>query len=387
MYARLSNEDEEAQIELRDSELSAIPLSSTAHLRSSNSAENGNQEKRESTSGAAATEGAGGGGEGGMTLSVLLKEDKFTVRLSDIASTTVENLKVEVEKATKVPVNLQRIIYSGRPLKPDSALLSTFKIQNESTLHLFPSVLPTAVPSTASSSSGVTAVNVEGAPYIVQYPGMMSSQPAFTHLPIHFDPYINQTSREVKLWSLILIFLSGVTLFDNFSFIVSTGRMGNDPLDALVVLMDVLCSIGGIKVGQMGLQSARTVDLHITKIYVRNLTMLGICSTLMRITWVVDKILEVKVAVEGAQNMGDGSGGSKGLNGGVDGVDDPTPQNEDLNGNVLKTFAVQAILLALICVAAWISCVYRAYRFRHAVETYQEAMGAVTNPLSQVIHV
>lgn len=60
------------------------------------------------------------------------------------------------------------------------------------------------------------------------------------NIGIHYDPQIGQSSREVKLWSLVLLFLSGMTLFNNISFFTSTGRFGSSILDGFVTLFDTV---------------------------------------------------------------------------------------------------------------------------------------------------
>ena len=41
---------------------------------------------------------------------------------------------------------------------------------------------------------------------------------------IHLDPVISQHCRDVRLWSVILVFLSSMTLFNYISYALSTGN-------------------------------------------------------------------------------------------------------------------------------------------------------------------
>ena len=55
-----------------------------------------------------------------------------------------------------------------------------------------------------------------------------------------------------------------------------------------------LCSFGGVWVGQLGLKSARSVELEEIKKYVKWLSILAFFSVTMRIAWVFDMIAQVK---------------------------------------------------------------------------------------------
>eukprot|EP01035_Chromulina_nebulosa_P028607 gene28607-37804_t len=129
-----------------------------------------------------------------LKLKVLFKEKSFDIFCAE--NVTVLQLKQEIFSQTDIPEIQQRLIFSGRQLKPDEKQLTSFKIINNSPIHLFP--LPSA-----------QAIVV---PEVV-LPG---------DNPMHFDPNISQISREVKFWCVILIFLSSFTLFNIFTFVTST---------------------------------------------------------------------------------------------------------------------------------------------------------------------
>jgi ubiquitin len=50
-------------------------------------------------------------------------------------SETIKDLKAKIQDKADIPSRHQRLVFSGRPLE-DSATLSTYNIQKESTLHL-----------------------------------------------------------------------------------------------------------------------------------------------------------------------------------------------------------------------------------------------------------
>ena len=148
-----------------------------------------------------------------FNIKVLLKESSHIFSSLKPTSTVLE-LKNAIESKFEVPPARQRLIYAGKQLKPDDKQLSFFKISNNASIHLFPIPLPTAVSVPVASESST------------QNPLQFATATAmndFHHSPIYFDPYVTQTTREVRLWCIILIFLSGMTLFNNVSYMTTTG--------------------------------------------------------------------------------------------------------------------------------------------------------------------
>lgn len=146
-----------------------------------------------------------------FNIKVLLKESSHTVSHL-LPSSTVLELKNAIDAKFEVPPARQRLIYAGKQLKPDDKQLSFFKIPDNASVHVFPIPIPTAVSVSDSSTHNplqfttATAMN------------------DFHHSPIYFDPFVTQTTREVRLWCIILIFLSGMTLFNNVSYMTTTGN-------------------------------------------------------------------------------------------------------------------------------------------------------------------
>lgn len=134
-------------------------------------------------------------------------------------SSTILHLKQEIMKQTNVDVDAQRLIFSGKALRPDESTLASFNIGPDSTVHLFPK------PANAISSSVSTSGSV-GQPEATTNPLHLPSSSADRHiLLLDDDPQLNQSASEVRLWSTILIFLSILTVFDNFNRAVATGTM------------------------------------------------------------------------------------------------------------------------------------------------------------------
>jgi hypothetical protein len=146
-------------------------------------------------------------GNGTMKLKVLCKEKVYYVRVN--GTQTIDELKGLIETVSNVAKSQQRLIYNGKLLKNNAELLNVHNISDESTLHLFPMMARTV-----SIEDGLTQpgnnVNVSN----IQ-PNLMPQNPSVV------DPTILQTLREVKLWSLILIFVSSMSLFNNVTLMES----------------------------------------------------------------------------------------------------------------------------------------------------------------------
>ena len=165
-----------------------------------------------------------------FSVKVLLKEKSYEV--GNLASdTTIGELKTAIEAVTSISPPFQRLIAAGKQLKPDTKTLAEFKIVAGASVHLFPLPPPTAAP-VATQVDGSS-----GRPISVSATAAVDGD---GHQPIHFDPEINQTAREVRLWCLILMFLSGMTLFNNLSYMSATGKLGAGTLDAFVTIIDTV---------------------------------------------------------------------------------------------------------------------------------------------------
>jgi len=305
-----------------------------------------------------------------ITVKVLLKEKSFEI--PGIAeSTTVGELKSRISSQTGVLPDLQRLIFGGKQLRPDTKLVSEFKITPGASIHLFP--LPSVPQASVATTDAVTYNPISRQSETVD--------DEVQHRPIHFDPAISEHSKEVRLWCFILIFLSALTLFNNITFFMSSGSLGNGILDSTVTVLDTVCSALGLLVGNMGLKSIRTLDSEDLARYVRWLVICGLMSITLRILWVADVIQQVKLAVreseeeerleESQKNPGKGTS-----------INDPTADNDEeeepvLNKDSVISFGVQAGLIGLLCILAWLTCIIRARRLQVAASRYNLETNAI----------
>lgn len=78
-------------------------------------------------------------------------EKKYTVSIAQ--SNTVEDLKKEVESVADVPVDRQRLIYSGKVLK-DAETIESYKIKLGDSVHMVKSNASKAAPTNAAADEG-----------------------------------------------------------------------------------------------------------------------------------------------------------------------------------------------------------------------------------------
>jgi hypothetical protein len=274
-----------------------------------------------------------------FSIKVLCKEKSY-----DVGGMTTESkvgdLKRVVAELTEIPVHRQRLVLTGKPLKPDDKTLSFFKIGPNSSIHLFPIPEATAaavpLPSTATN---VSAVN-QSSPF---YPSAASAN-GNPPLPLdganiraaYYDITFEQVTREVRLWCFVLLSLSFMELFNNFSYFTTTGKLGTGTLDTILFMLDTVCSVGGIWVGSMGMKSIQTLDLSDIKKYVHWLFVLFVGCFILRILWVADIIEQVQAAVKESKANSDNPD-----NGGTSNTDDPNAQKQVLDDRAVVALGVQ----------------------------------------------
>lgn len=155
--------------------------------------------------------------DSGLSLKILFKETSFLIDNLSLADSVLD-LKKSVSQISEVPIISQRLIFAGKPLKPDDKPLSFFKIENNSNIHLFPIPIAQSVSVTSPTSTNIEIATPVANPMLDRLPFTPTS--TFTG---ESDPVYSQSSREVRLWSLILLFLSSMTLINNLSYYVSSG--------------------------------------------------------------------------------------------------------------------------------------------------------------------
>jgi len=149
-----------------------------------------------------------------FTIKVLFKERSYDI-LGVTTESTVQQLKEKIEKATNVSPNVQRLIFAGKNLKPDTQSLLSFKITSNASVHLFPLPMPQAsrVVVDTNNPHNVTGSNVVSTNNEVVNAVSVAPHHDALYAHIHFEPDVNHSAKEVKLWCIILLFVSAFTLF------------------------------------------------------------------------------------------------------------------------------------------------------------------------------
>lgn len=160
-----------------------------------------------------------------INIKVLNKEK--IVDITNISKNiTIKELKERIHSLTDIEPQLQRLILGGKPLKPEDKTLSFYKIENGTTIHLFP--IPVVTGTAVSTSVVGSAAASSSSSIAVASSSSIPSQPldhSTTMNSLMFEPQVQQTCRAVKVWSIVLLVLSYMGLFNNTSYILSTGML------------------------------------------------------------------------------------------------------------------------------------------------------------------
>ena len=198
---------------------------------------------------------------------VLYKEKIFDI--SKISSSaTVASLKIRVSAVCEVSATRQRLVFSGKPLRPDSKTLESFHITSNSCIHLFPLPEATLTHDVAPVASSLTVVSQPTPTNRLHGPSYMELLGSFSsnnHTPMHFDPDIRLSCSEVRGWCYLLFFMSGMTFMDHISLIIFKGYFGENTLDIVVRTTEVCLSVGGLFVSYLGLRSVESLEPGIIK--------------------------------------------------------------------------------------------------------------------------
>jgi hypothetical protein len=264
----------------------------------------------------------GTSGSSGFHVRLLFKEKVFDIMSPTLSElSTVGELKRDVEKQCDVPSNRQRLIFSGRLLSPDDKQLQFFKVKSGSSVHMFPIPAPPInsfeiASETATESSGTSSNTIPVLDFSFgMNPLSVRRTRTAAMIPVYFDPAVNQTSREVRLWCFILVFLSAMTLINYAAiFMDPTGFSNTTVFDRFVMTLEIVsssiavssvgviihsfcfqgCSMGGMYVGSLGLESTRNFEVEQLQLYVKQLCRLAIACAVLRILWLINLSIDIQ---------------------------------------------------------------------------------------------
>lgn len=318
-----------------------------------------------------------------MKIKVLKGEQSNDITIPIQAS--VSQLKSLVESVYHVPVAQQRLVFKGKPLRPDEDSLASFNVTNNAVLHLFP--LPATSATTPSASSATASADNPVSLFNLSYPNTRDDMripglPPHLMRPIHFVPEVVQSIREVKMWCYILIITSVMDIFTNMSYLGSQGHAGRGLLDAVLNILQTVFSVVGLYVGQLGLRCSTTAEATSIKQYVYSLGALAVVNVILKAVWVVDVILLAKKSLresheeeeEEEERNDDGRNEEPGKGGGQYIDEPPEDQAEPMSDqSFMIYFSIQAVIMAMIAISLWVACVNRARAFQRVVRSYEGA--------------
>lgn len=318
--------------------------------------------------------------ENHLSIRVLYKEKQHNFHNISFSSKIID-LKLKLVDIIDMSTDRMRFILAGKAVKEDSILLSSLLPSSEASyqyytlgkdkqplliMHLFPlpvhsvsAVVPVVSASPVPISNPVvsSAIASSSGNHSNVQPFQITSGVDPRHLTEEHETLI----RTVRMWCLTLLFLSMISIFNNFSFFVSTGKVSNSNddtikiFDTFLFIFDMLASLAGVYAGYTGLNSLRTMDLEDAREYIKWLVCSCIFSFLLRIVWVIDVILTVKAMMKEEEDHPS------------DDLSSGTDETSPISQTSISTFALQAIIIALIILMCWGNCMMRAYHFHNLI--------------------
>jgi hypothetical protein len=328
----------------------------------------------------------GGCGVGAFQVRVLLGQKTLVVKNVKSSMTVLEFkelIAAEHEDDAALPPERQRVICKGRELKPDWESLSKFSVAKDSILHCFPRPPPSVVAELVQRDRVAAATATAALPTATAESAGSFNPMGLTHRTrtIWADHAIQDSARDVRMWCFILLFLSGTSCFDIFAYLLSNGTFGRNSFDSLTQFIHLGCSIAGIHVANLGLNSVRTVEVAAIKKYVASLSVLLLANTVYQVLSVYDLVFQVQDAYDEQQAAKDATHDDE-----LAPTPHPTAAPDDdvarqqqgpieLTPELISDFKYQMWVFAAIVMLCWVTCLMRAVRF-HMLVVRNSALAA-----------
>lgn len=129
--------------------------------------------------------------------------------------------------------------------------------------------------------------------------------------------------------------------------------------------------------GQLGLLVTRNLDTNVANKYAKNLVLLACASIGMRLLWVLDVVSQMQQVVKNSAALHNNNH-SPGPNGSTDDYSGHNKITPEMGENVVEKFTVQATIIALVIITAWINCAVRGVRLRNMIINYEQYMNPTT---------
>mgnify|MGYP000574937850 CR=1 FL=1 len=242
------------------------------------------------------------GGEGSsFEVDVLIQQNRLKVSGISGSMAVVDLKELIAAEEGGYPIDRQRLICKGRELKPDAAKLDSFGIRQGAILHCFPRPPPSVVAELVRS--GPSAVAAAALPTATAEsarddPHGQTNLRRLRQQSMWADHQMQDSARDVRMWCLILLFLSATSTFDICAYFLTNGSFGKGGFDNLTQLVHLICSVAGLYVSQLGLTSVRTTNPSDTKRYVISLTLLLFANAVYQVLSAYDLIFQVEKAYD-----------------------------------------------------------------------------------------
>ena len=265
-------------------------------------------------------------------------------------SATVADLAALIDEQMGVPVALQRLFHCGKELSRSmDEPLSSFSLESQTTIHL--AVRPAAVAHPVARESGVGVVDIPS-------PALRG---AVVPAAVLLSPEIQLRAQRVKLLASIMLLIFGLRSLLTIAVFLAGATAG------LFDVAELALNIAGLYVGAKGLRAASTLSAETTEAYCRGLA----CVALLYVALQTFELVQMVNAP--AENTAAAP------------ADDESPTDEPDGGETVETTdtgeadgadsVFTQLLMVIIAIAVWGTCIRRAHQFRESITGQPVAAG------------
>jgi hypothetical protein len=270
-------------------------------------------------------------------------------------SATVADLAALIDEQMGVPVALQRLFHCGKELSRSmDEPLSSFSLESQTTIHL--AVRPAAVAHPVARESGVEVVDIPS-------PALRG---AVVPAAVLLSPEIQLRAQRVKLLASIMLLIFGLRSLLTIAVFLAGATAG------LFDVAELALNIAGLYVGAKGLRAAATYCTETTESYCRGLA----CVALLYVSLQTFELVQMVVR-DGRRAPAETT---------VVPADDEGPTDEEPDGGedaeTTDTGEADAadsvftqLLMVIIAIAVWGTCLRRAHQFRESIAGTPTAAG------------
>lgn len=299
-----------------------------------------------------------------LNLKLLFREKKFDI--VDVSSeSTVAELKERISTICEVPVKLQRLIFNGRPMKPDDKRLRALNIVDNSYIHLFPVPESNLADTERVAQVSNTPTNEGATPNIVSIllPLSLLQTGPQVPSPVHNDFRVINFAKDLRISCLLLFFMY---VFDTLRYIGSLmdgSASEKGALDVCVNVFGAFLAPLACYVCFVGVHLSERLDARFLRKYNSFLPTIAIGCSLQAVMLVVDVVMQVLGLIGHAHDASSSSSADN---------DQSEPEMDDMyiRDRLLPFVFFNAFLSAMIVIAMWGFAVIRSRQLLEAIENF-----------------